>query len=62
MTFLIEWGNQTWVMLVDAAPWLLGGFVLAGLIHVLVPVERVTRALGREGIASVVKAAPDVVT
>ena len=57
MTFVNEWGNQTWAVLVEAAPWLLGGFVLAGLIHVLVPIARVTRALGRDGLVGVFKAA-----
>ena len=43
-------------MVLEAGPWLLGGFVLAGVIYVAVPVETLTRHLGRPGAGAVVKA------
>ena len=57
MTIFADWAQQTWYMLVEAAPWLLGGFLLAGVVHVLVPVSAVTRHLGKPGASAIVKAA-----
>ena len=56
LPFLTSWLNEIWFMTLEAAPWLLGGFVLAGVIYVLVPVEILTRHVGRPGAGSVVKA------
>ena len=54
--FITNWLTQTWGMTLEAAPWLLGGFVLAGVIYVLLPVETVTRHLGKPGMGGVLKA------
>ncbi len=56
MGFLADWGLQTWNMLVESAPWLLGGFLLAGVIYVFAPVDRVVHHLGRPGLGPVLKA------
>ncbi len=53
--FASEWAMHTWAMLVDSAPWLLFGFLFAGVIHVLVPVQKATRRLGH-GAAGVIRA------
>jgi len=57
MGFLTDWMLQTWNMLVESAPWLLGGFLLAGVIYVFIPVDRVVHHLGRPGFGPVLKAA-----
>ncbi len=56
MALLSEWMTQTWNMLLEAAPWLLGGFLLAGVIYVLLPADKVISHLGKPGLAGVVKA------
>ncbi len=57
MPFLASWLRETWHTLAEAAPWLLGGFLLAGLLHVLLSTERIARHLGRPGWSSIFKAA-----
>lgn len=56
MEFISNWATETWQVMLEAGPWLVGGFVLAGVIHVFVPVERVARHLGGSDLASVLKA------
>jgi uncharacterized membrane protein YraQ (UPF0718 family) len=48
---------STWDVLVIAAPWLLAGLVLAGMIRAWLPDRVVARWLGGGGIGSVVRAA-----
>ncbi len=57
MDFLNAWVKATWSMTLEAAPWLLFGFVLAGVVYVLLPTEKVVKHLGRPGLGSVLKAA-----
>ncbi|HSW44910.1 MAG TPA: SO_0444 family Cu/Zn efflux transporter [Phycisphaerae bacterium] len=57
MGFVHEWLWETWSVLLQSGPWLAGGFLLAGFIHALVPVNRVTRHLGKPGLGGVLKAA-----
>ncbi|MCW8916420.1 MAG: SO_0444 family Cu/Zn efflux transporter [Magnetovibrio sp.] len=47
----------TWDLYLDAAPWLVFGVVLAGLLHALMPEGMLAKWLGGNGGASVVKAA-----
>lgn len=54
--FAILWASATWDMMVQAAPWLLGGFLIAGFVHILVPVASITRHLGQPGLSGVLKA------
>lgn len=54
--FVIQWIAETWHLVLRSAPWLFGGFLLAGVIYVLVPVDKVTHHLGRPGLGSVLKA------
>lgn len=44
-------------LFLDAAPWLLGGLVIAGLIHSFVGTETLAKHLGQDDLASTVKAA-----
>lgn len=46
-----------WHLLVTAAPWLLLGFTIAGIIHAFIPQHLMTKYLGGDGFASTVKAA-----
>ncbi len=43
-------------MVVEAAPWLLVGFVLAGAVHVWFPLDKVRRHLGGPGLSGIIKA------
>ncbi|MBI4580861.1 MAG: SO_0444 family Cu/Zn efflux transporter [Planctomycetes bacterium] len=55
--FVGTWLTHTWEVTRQAAPWLVFGFFLAGLIHVWVPVEKVAAHLGRRTFGGVLKAA-----
>jgi uncharacterized membrane protein YraQ (UPF0718 family) len=57
MDLLWNWSLQTWLVVLEAAPWLVVGFVLAGVISVLLPTGRVVGHLGKPGWGSVFKAA-----
>ena len=54
--FLGQWRQDTWNLVLESAPWLVGGFFLAGAIHLLVPVSALVRHLGRRGPGAVLKA------
>lgn len=43
-------------MIVIIAPWMLGGFLLSGILHVLIPTEFIHRQLRAPGLISVIKA------
>ncbi|MDA8016922.1 MAG: permease, partial [Thermoanaerobaculia bacterium] len=55
--FLYEVLQATWWMTIQAAPFILFGLLVAGLIHVLLPESLVLRWMGRPGISGVVRAA-----
>ena len=57
MRFLIDWTSQSGQALTELAPWLLLGLVIAGILHVVLPLGYVRRRLGRRGVGSVVRAA-----
>ncbi|MEH6557150.1 MAG: SO_0444 family Cu/Zn efflux transporter [Oceanicoccus sp.] len=46
-----------WLLLVTAAPWLLFGFAIAGLIHAFIPEDLMTKHLGGDSFGTTVKAA-----
>ena len=54
--FLVDRVRETWALALAGGPWLLGGFDLAGAIHALIPVDRISHHLGRPGLTAVVKA------
>ncbi|WP_319792426.1 SO_0444 family Cu/Zn efflux transporter [Chlorobaculum tepidum] len=55
MTVLINILSASWSVLLDAAPWVLFGFLVAGLVKAFVPEKLVAAHLGR-GFSSIVKA------
>jgi hypothetical protein len=57
MEFIAEAGIEFWETLEEMAPYLLFGFLMAGILSVLISPETVERHLGRRGLWSVFKAA-----
>jgi len=47
---------NAWDVLMEAGTWLLGGFLLAGVVYVLMPTDKVTSHLGKPGLGGVIKA------
>ncbi|WP_461208932.1 SO_0444 family Cu/Zn efflux transporter [Desulfocurvus sp. DL9XJH121] len=56
MTYITDFLLQTWILLNEAAPWVLLGFLVAGLIKALVPDDFIAKHLGKPGMGSVLKA------
>ena len=56
LKFLTAFANNTWDLVAEMAPYLLFGFAVAGILHVLVRKEFVERWLGKPGLSGVVKA------
>ena len=48
--------HHVWQVLLELSPWLLGGLLVAGLLHGLLPHDFIWRHLGRNRFASVLKA------
>lgn len=48
--------EELWMILTESSVWLLFGFLLAGVVHVLVPREWMLRHLGGRGIVPIAKA------
>ena len=57
MTYVAEWAHAVWETLALSGPWLIGGFFLAGLLHVVLPERFVHRLLGGDDARSVLRAA-----
>lgn len=57
MPIVTTYLEQTWLLALDAAPWLLLGLVAAGLIHAFVSTAALSRFLGGPGLGPIVKAA-----
>ena len=57
LTWLTQAGLEAWHMTVLAAPFLLLGLAMAGLVHVLLPTRVVQRYLGRPGLRGAATAA-----
>ena len=57
MEFLQSWWAAIWGILAESGPWLLGGFLIAGLLKNLIPQEKVFRHFGGDDFISVFKAA-----
>ncbi|MEM9382662.1 MAG: SO_0444 family Cu/Zn efflux transporter [Planctomycetota bacterium] len=56
-SFVTEWLSALWMVLAESGPYLLVGFVLAGLLAVLVPTRWVAKRLGGDDVKSVATAA-----
>jgi len=57
MNFLLDWLREFWFILLESGPWLVGGFLVAGVIHVLLPSNVIARFLGGRGFGGVWRAA-----
>ena len=55
-SFIENFASNTWALTAEMAPYLLFGFAVAGLLHILIRKAWVQRMLGKPGIGSVVKA------
>ena len=56
IAFLKAFALNTWYMVAEMAPYLIFGFAIAGLLHILIRKEQVQRLLGKPGIGAVFKA------
>jgi len=56
ITFLKAFALNTWYMVAEMAPYLIFGFAIAGLLHILIRKEQVQRLLGKPGLGAVFKA------
>lgn len=54
---LLEFINQTWIILLELAPYLLLGLLIAGLLNAFVSKKQIKKHLGSNSISSVFKAA-----
>src|SRR5512133_3755746 len=57
LNFVITFIQATWEIWVDAAPFVLLGFLVAGLARAFISTEIVGKHLGKPGVSSVLKAA-----
>lgn len=55
-TFVNDWLDALWMVLVESGPYLLVGFAIAGLLSVLVPARVIARRLGGDDLRSVATA------
>ena len=56
IVFLKAFALNTWYMVAEMAPYLIFGFAIAGLLHVLIRKEQVQRLLGKPSLGAVFKA------
>jgi len=56
MEYIIQYMNELWQLLNEMAIYLLIGFLFAGILHVFIPKERVSRYLGKKNALSVMNA------
>ncbi|QQS52746.1 MAG: permease [Bacteroidota bacterium] len=57
MEFLKEYWNELVALTLDMGPWLLFGFLIAGVLHVFFPEGKMNRLLGKSNMKSVLRAA-----
>jgi len=56
MHFIEQFFAELWMILTESSVWLIFGFLLAGVVHVLVPREWMLKHLGGRGIVPILKA------
>jgi uncharacterized protein len=54
--FVSTFAHNTWDLVAEMAPYLLFGFAVAGILHILIRPEQVQRLLGKPGLGAVLKA------
>ncbi len=57
MSLFITFFQNLWLMITESAPWLLLGFLIAGVINQLVPPKWITQSLGQKGFGNIFRAA-----
>lgn len=57
MNYVTDYLNELKFLLFDMAPWLLFGFLIAGLLHGFFPDGKINKVLGKSNMKSVIKAA-----
>ncbi len=57
MEFLVDYIQEFWALTKEMAPWLLLGFLIAGVLKVYFPAQKIDQHLGKNNITSVIKAA-----
>ncbi len=56
MRFLEQFGTEAWKIFLQMSPYLLFGFILAGILNIFITKQRISKHLGKKGIWSSVKA------
>ncbi|MDP7063122.1 MAG: SO_0444 family Cu/Zn efflux transporter [Planctomycetota bacterium] len=56
MEFLLDWWLAIWGILAESGPWLMVGFLIAGILKIFIPQEGVFRHFGGNDFRSVLKA------
>ncbi|MCU0821793.1 MAG: SO_0444 family Cu/Zn efflux transporter [Spirochaetes bacterium] len=56
MEIILNILKESWLLTIEMAPYLMFGFLVAGILHVFIPIEMIGKHLGRESISSVIKA------
>jgi len=56
MNILISILNESWKMSLEMAPYLLLGFIVAGFLHVFIPIDLISKHLGKDSFSSIIKA------
>ncbi|MGJ8654174.1 MAG: SO_0444 family Cu/Zn efflux transporter [Opitutaceae bacterium] len=56
IAFLRAFALNTWQLVAEMAPYLLFGFAMAGLLHILINAEKVRKMLGKRSFGTIVKA------
>ena len=54
--FLLRWATEFWAIALESGFWLVGGFLLAGLVHTLVPQRWMAKHLAGAGVWPIAKA------
>lgn len=57
MDFIIDYIYEFWSLTKEMAPWLLLGFLIAGVLKVYFPAQKIDQHLGKNNLKSVLKAA-----
>lgn len=57
MNFILDFGRETWHLLLDASLFILFGILISGLLRVFLNPNAIARHLGRGRFSSVFKAA-----
>jgi uncharacterized protein len=57
MQYLLSYFHELFSIVLDMAPWLLFGFLMAGILHVFFPDGKINRLLGKSSTRSVIRAA-----